>query len=574
MILTVAFLENDWLGKILYTIGSFFNSMVYKLISLISEGLLNVANTQMFTGGMEAFTKRIYVILGVYMLFKLAFSLLNSVINPDMLLDKERGMQKIIPRTIVMLLLLIMVPTIFSEALNLQAKIIPVIPKIIIGKTVDENVNNGANYGENIASMALGAFILKNDACSSTTNETLAGYKISDMLAEGTKVCDASPKLYAYDFNWFVAFIVGIVLAVVLFFYSIDVAMRLIKIGLLQLLAPIPIISYIDPKSSKDGAFASWLKLSISTYIDLFIKLAMFYFVIFILSSISDGESGFIAFPSVGIIQKSYITIMIVVAAVFFLMQAPKFIYGMLGIKSPSSGIGLSGALAGTAAFLGGAGLMGSLGAASQAMADSSTAAGQGKQAGSGWKRGSDLAAQWKTGDPKAEGGLIAGFNRKIAQNSQRNAAAKLGVTTGTIAQKKRAMELSQSALADAKNNLNRYEAAYNEALSDRNLDNDPNRDAIIGNLRQQYLDQKNTVAVAERDLEKTTKDYNDEKDVAKQFNLKDSFYDERRTTAGDIVRKIPYMANRVPNNPVTTVNQNRREKIAEKANERIDRRP
>ena len=163
MILAVASLERDWFGKVLYALGEAINSAIYFIVSLISEGLLNIANTQMFTGGLEEFTKRIYVILGVYMLFKLAFSLLNSVINPDLLLDKERGMQKIIPRTIVMLILLILVPTIFSEALNLQAKIVPVIPKIIIGKTVDTDENNGANYGENMASMALGAFILKNE---------------------------------------------------------------------------------------------------------------------------------------------------------------------------------------------------------------------------------------------------------------------------------------------------------------------------------------------------------------------------------------------------------------------------
>lgn len=467
MILAVASLERDWFGKILYTFGKVINSAIYFIVSLISEGLLNIANTQMFTGGLEEFTKRIYVILGVYMLFKLAFSLLNSVINPDALLDKEKGMQKIIPRTIVMLILLILVPTIFSEAINLQAKIVPVIPKVIIGKTVDTSNNNGANYGENMASMALGAFILKNDACSSTTDESLAGYTVSSMLKEGTKGCDGDSKIFAYDFNWLMSAIVGIILVVILFFYSIDVAIRLIKLGLLQLLAPIPIISYIDPKSSKDGAFASWIKMSISTYLDLFIKLAMFYFVIFILSNFAAGDTDFITMPSgLGVIAKSYVTIMIVVGAMFFLMQGPKFIYGMLGIKNPNQGVGLAGALAGTAALVGGAGFMGAAAAATRSMSESSQAAGQGKQAQSGWSTGSDLAAQLRTGDSKAKGGFVNNYVRSASRSAQQSTAARtlasrFGITQQGLDDSKQKMLADQDRVEAMQLAYQRGESSY-----------------------------------------------------------------------------------------------------------------
>lgn len=569
MILAIAATENDWFGKMLYSLGKNINSAIYYIVSLISEGLLNIANTQMFSGGLEAFTKRIYVILGVYMLFKLAFSLLSSVINPDVLLDKEKGMQKIIPRTIVMLILLIMVPTIFSEALNLQAKIIPVIPKIIIGKSVDSSNNNGANYGENMASMALGAFILKNDECkpknSSTNNtnntsdtndtsgesETLAGYTVSSMLKEGTKACESDSKLFAYDFNWLMSAIVGIILVVILFFYAIDVAIRLLKLAILQLLAPIPIISYIDPKSSKDGAFASWLKLSISTYLDLFIKLAMFYFVIFILSGFASGDVNFITMPDgLSAVAKAYVTIMILVGALFFLMQGPKFIYGMLGIKNPNQGVGLAGALAGTAALVGGAGFMGAAAAATKSMSETSQAAGQGKQAPSGWGTGSDLAAQLRTGDQKAKGGLINNYVRSASRSAQQRTAARtlasrFGITQQGLDDAKSLMYLDQDNADAMQLAYQRGENSYREKYIVRDANGNAMRDAR-GNVVTDYrtknfsVDQNTGESLALQDIAAaktqaaTSKgNYDKANKIAERYGLDQTMEEKYRTSLG-----------------------------------------
>ena len=50
----------------------------------------------------------------------------------------------------------------------------------------------------------------------------------------------------------------GIVAWIILL--CIDVSVRVVKLGFLQLIAPIPIISYIDPQSSKDGMFKNGQK--------------------------------------------------------------------------------------------------------------------------------------------------------------------------------------------------------------------------------------------------------------------------------------------------------------------------
>ena len=66
------------------------------------------------------------------------------------------------------------------------------------------------------------------------------------------------------------AFVAALVIIAFLVILCVDVVIRQLKLMLLEMIAPIPIISYADPK---DKVFANWGKMFISTYLDLFIKL-------------------------------------------------------------------------------------------------------------------------------------------------------------------------------------------------------------------------------------------------------------------------------------------------------------
>ena len=72
--------------------------------------------------------------------------------------------------------------------------------------------------------------------------------------------------------------------------FCMDVAVRSIKLAFLQLVAPIPIISYIDPKSGKDGLFKKWYDMCFKTYLSLFIRLLALYFAIYIKSKKSEKK--------------------------------------------------------------------------------------------------------------------------------------------------------------------------------------------------------------------------------------------------------------------------------------------
>lgn len=258
-------------------------------------------------------------------------------------------------------------------------------------------------------------------------------------------------SVYLFVFEWLWALVVGAVFLVILVGFTVDIAIRSIKLSILRLLAPIPIISYIEPKSSKDGGmFSSWVSALTSTYLDLFLRLAIVYFVIFLIQDmIVNGIIINDASGMVGIIS----TIFIWIGLFFFAKMAPKFIKDALGLKGTMSNVGLSGMLGGAATLLGGGGLAGAGASMLSNMNAAAEAAGQGKAAPPAWQTGSDLAAQIKTGDPKAKGGIINNLNDHLMRQAGISRARKLyGVTASGVNEAKSAMFDAQDEAAIAHN--------------------------------------------------------------------------------------------------------------------------
>ena len=167
----------------------------------------------------------------------------------------------------------------------------------------------------------------------------------SDIIALVNETCTSDAGLVEKVYNYLkgtnryiitytpvISTIVAIVFVFIIISFTIDVAVRAIKLAILRLIAPIPIISYMDPKGSKDNAFNSWVKVLTSTYLDLFVRLAIVYFVLFLIQSIIING---MVVAGEGIVKVfSYIAIFI--GMFIFAKQAPKFIRQVLGIKDDS----------------------------------------------------------------------------------------------------------------------------------------------------------------------------------------------------------------------------------------------
>ena len=531
-------LEPGVLGNLVRTLGSSLNFCIYFLLGLMYQIFFNVASAQLFESEtIKNFYGRVQLIIGVFMVFKLAITILQGIMDPEKFMGNKEGFGTIITRVVVALIMLaVIVPInvpdvqnansyekyinnnglLFGTLYSLQDRILSgnTLGRLILGTTdTAENPDAIDQTGKTEAQIQQEKLEQSANIFSSTI---LKGFLRINLVTEDERVdndetnpenwyckgddltndhrtainmynqLDVSPTIllsdpivkakcnlnwqasipglnliagdskYVFAFNFILALIVGAIFLVLLVAFTVDIAIRSIKLAILRLLAPIPIISYVEPKSAKDGMFASWVKALTSTYLDLFLRLAIVYFVIFIIQDmmvngiIIDQAGGM-----VGIISCIFIWI----GLFFFARMAPKFIKDVLGLKGPGmSNLGLSGVLGGAATFVGGGGVKGAMAGALSSMNAGAMAASQGKQAPPAWQTGADLAAQIRTGDPKAKGGLINSLNDRLMRDAGINRARKLyGVTANGVKQAKNNMFARQADASEAEDLYKRY---------------------------------------------------------------------------------------------------------------------
>ena len=87
--------SQNWFMDIVRQIFGFFDELVYGLFEPVLYGIFDmsgiITNSSLFTG----IYKRLYVILGVFMAFKLMFSFFQYLVNPDDMTDKSKGVGKL-----------------------------------------------------------------------------------------------------------------------------------------------------------------------------------------------------------------------------------------------------------------------------------------------------------------------------------------------------------------------------------------------------------------------------------------------------------------------------------------------
>lgn len=143
-----------WLDSCFFSIASWSYGIFYELSSSSLLSNLNLASAG----------QRLYTLLGIFMLFRLAFSFIKFIVNPD---DMEKGTSKFITNLAISLALIVSVPWIFNRAFELQRYIMEsnVIGNLILGMDTgttnsgsDTNTFNASSYGQSIAFMVFNAF--------------------------------------------------------------------------------------------------------------------------------------------------------------------------------------------------------------------------------------------------------------------------------------------------------------------------------------------------------------------------------------------------------------------------------
>ena len=153
----------------------------------------------------------------------------------------------------------------------------------------------------------------------------------------------------ALDVSFIFSILAGAGLIVYLMFLCIEVIVRKLKLFLLQMISPLPIICYINPN---DKVFNQWIKMYLSTYADLFIKLIAISIAVNLLDTvILDFHN-----QSNLLIKFFYI-----VAVLVFAKVVPTMISKIFGLESMGGsfkdimGMGKAALGFGTGAVIGGA---------------------------------------------------------------------------------------------------------------------------------------------------------------------------------------------------------------------------
>ena len=444
------FMQNEVVSRTFRTIFATLDSVFYFILRGVYQVFFNVSTAEILSNELIMdFYYRCQLVIGVFMLFKLSVTILEGIMDPARITDKKAGAGKIISRIITSLVILALITPInisnpsnkwekqvnnngilFGALYSLQERILSnnTIGKLVLGTA--DGINNATAQGQTLAEDAdefavniLRGFIrinVKKDSqvetgkdpevnrnnwiCSDIPDDqikTIQTGPTEEMLKLVNENCSAG---FRFAYLPLIGGIVALVISVVLILYTIDVAIRALKLAILRLIAPIPIISHMSI-SAKEGkgedAFSSWVRSLTSTYLELFIRLAIMYFVIYLIHDMI--ENGIVINTGTGIVgMLSFI--FIVIGIFIFARMAPRFIENSLGIKGMGGSIGLAMGLSAAGALRAGGTFGDAFNAARDSVDTNVNAYNSGKAAprfGDSYNSGRDLAAKMITGDDK-----------------------------------------------------------------------------------------------------------------------------------------------------------------------------
>ena len=333
-------------GELRKVAGSICNA-IYSLISILFDVFYSLANIRILNARYEVdgvwhdapitiIYKRVTLLLGIIMVFYVTFQFIKYVLEPDTFSDKEKGGEKLVFKLIIVVVLMGTVPTIFDKAYDIQRLILNshLIDKVLIGNT---NSNMGS-FGRNLSANVFSLFYYPDVSISEELicEDELECQEIVKMNLGGLTRAGSMPVIttglgkkvsegrYAIHFDAWFAMGVGLFLCYILVLYVIDVGVRVAQLTYLQIIAPIPIIAYLSPK--KDGMFQKWVKQCVITFLDLFIRLFIIYFMLLVISNISISSIGESINANVDETTKTWVYIALILGLLLFAQKAPKLI--------------------------------------------------------------------------------------------------------------------------------------------------------------------------------------------------------------------------------------------------------
>lgn len=347
----------NWGIGLLYSIFSLLDSIIYWLIGIVYQVFMAIANINLFEdgNGLSSIVDNIYLVLGIIMLFVFSYNLLILISNPDRLTSNdEKSMSSLFKNIIISIMLLVFLPVGFQYLHVLQNNILKsgVIGRVILpNATALSNVESSdSQAGKNVALNIIQSFFypldsngnaLNKNACINNDSNVCklyveeikkveAGGSIKTLILNG----DFKDAYFEKEFDYLFLFstIAGGVALWLFLTFAIDIGVRVAKLAVLQIIAPIPVTTRIF--KPKGGLFDRWIKDLIDTYLSLFIKLAVIYFAVFAIKLVPGIIENLLTSNETEFIVIKLFSIVIVILGILaFAKTAPKYIETLFNLK-------------------------------------------------------------------------------------------------------------------------------------------------------------------------------------------------------------------------------------------------
>ena len=352
----------DALGNTLDRIGLFIDSIVYWFISTLYQVFVAISRANLFTEStLRTITDRVFTILGVIMLFIMAYEIIMMIISPDKL-SGENGAKRLVSKLVTSIVLIVLLPTAYKYMQIFQDDVITsnVIGNVVLGSKSSTSADydlksagtslalsigqafyhpmyqeNSLSYQdckkEEYASLNICVAYVKNYENALEKN-SLMGFFLNPELSDlqrhsffeiGDKITYKDSRMnYIPILSTIAAFFA---LKAILAF-CIDIGVRVAKLGFLQVIAPIPIAMNI---TKKESIFQSkWFKSLTETYLDIFMKLIVISFSMFAVTLVPDimRNLWFSDKSGAGGIVQLLATVAVILGILQFAKDAPKLI--------------------------------------------------------------------------------------------------------------------------------------------------------------------------------------------------------------------------------------------------------
>ena len=357
---------------------------IFKLVNSAYRIFLALAEADIFENAeFDIITKNMYEILSIVMLFALAYGILVKIVDPE---NSKSGVdgKKILQKLVMAIVLLALIPSIFSFMFGLQEAILEsnVLNSIFTGSS-NVGAQNIQNAGNVMAVNSFKPFFTPNvnsdvnpeDARGSITNHTEYGITLGnngsygckkdqctladvDTFAEKTgdfgfyQAFAANINEGEVDFQWLIALVVGGFLVYAMISFCFDMALRVCKLAFFEIIAPIAIFCNVIPKM--EDVFKKWLSNTTKTFISVFTRIIVMNFGVYLISIIVKNVDLGLDNPGnwfLNLIAKCFL----ILGIVMFMRQAPKLLSDLFGFGDGDMKLGIRDKLKSSGAFAAGA---------------------------------------------------------------------------------------------------------------------------------------------------------------------------------------------------------------------------